>query len=164
MGRPGGKALQHLQPLNRVAEVHFADWPAYHLPVDQPLLIKERRLKKVPYHGAEGPVQPAATPGPNLLLSPEFNGSNLPSVISTGVGGRNVLRIKMPSKAPTPMEKPSDSLEFLAGVADGMVTPQVAATQLKAAAGEQQQPVVLLSKALVRVSGTGRPLDVQGAI
>jgi hypothetical protein len=51
MGRPGRKALQHSPPLNRVAEVHFADWPTYYLPVDQPLLIKVQRLKKVPATG-----------------------------------------------------------------------------------------------------------------
>ena len=70
----------------------------------------------------------------------------LPTVVATGVGGRNVLRIRIP-RAPLPPAVPAQpavagaeqrsgsALDFLAGVADTVATPLVARQE-----GAQQHP------------------------
>lgn len=90
----------------------------------------------------------------------------LPSVVATGVGGRNVLRIRMPPRAPPgglstavggSGAMAADCLAMLAGVADEVRTPAAATPNGAAAAAVAMlppplvtHPVTLLSKSLLR--------------
>lgn len=97
-----------------------------------------------------------------------------PSVVASGVGGRNVLKIRMPPKSPRfgaggggvgsaraagAAAAAGDVLDMLARAADGMGSTPRAATANGGGGPAAKQPMALLSKSLIR-DGAGA---VQGA-